>query len=125
VVKANAYGHGLTHAIRALGPVADGFALLDLAEARALREAGLTSPSPCWKASSSRPTWPRSSSLGSPRPSTARAQLTMLEQAGLGNAIDVMLKINSGMNRLGFAGDATFGPPWRACVPSSWVRRSP
>ena len=34
VVKANAYGHGLERAICALGEVADGFALLDLAEAR-------------------------------------------------------------------------------------------
>src|SRR5574343_340245 len=44
VIKANAYGHGLRHAIQALGPVADGFALLDIAEAAQLREAGLQQP---------------------------------------------------------------------------------
>src|SRR5574343_843891 len=44
VVKANAYGHGLDRAIRALAPIADGFALLDLAEARQLRAAGVTAP---------------------------------------------------------------------------------
>lgn len=36
IVKANAYGHGIGRAIQALGGVADGFALLDLDEARAL-----------------------------------------------------------------------------------------
>jgi hypothetical protein len=40
VVKANAYGHGLLRAAAALGDVADGFALLDLDEAVALRQAG-------------------------------------------------------------------------------------
>jgi alanine racemase len=44
VVKANAYGHGLLRAAAALGEVADGFALLDLAEAVALREAGIRQP---------------------------------------------------------------------------------
>ena len=44
VIKANAYGHGLDRALRALGDIADGFALLDLAEARAVRAAGLTQP---------------------------------------------------------------------------------
>jgi alanine racemase len=44
VVKANAYGHGLQHAVAALADVADGFALLDLAEAIALRDAGVRQP---------------------------------------------------------------------------------
>ncbi|MCM8594927.1 alanine racemase [Accumulibacter sp.] len=44
VVKANAYGHGLLRAARALGDVADGFALLDLDEAVALRQAGVRQP---------------------------------------------------------------------------------
>ncbi|WP_374681403.1 alanine racemase [Accumulibacter sp.] len=44
VVKANAYGHGLLRAAAALGDVADGFALLDLDEAIALRQAGIRQP---------------------------------------------------------------------------------
>lgn len=44
VVKANAYGHGIAFAAEALGGEADGFALLDLAEAVALREAGIRQP---------------------------------------------------------------------------------
>ncbi|MDD5471340.1 MAG: alanine racemase, partial [Sideroxydans sp.] len=39
VVKANAYGHGLLHAAEALRD-ADGFALLDVRDAVALRDAG-------------------------------------------------------------------------------------
>ncbi|MFN3612838.1 alanine racemase, partial [Tepidimonas sp.] len=44
VVKANAYGHGLERAVQALRELADGFALIELERAIALREAGLTSP---------------------------------------------------------------------------------
>ncbi|MFN6961957.1 MAG: alanine racemase, partial [Rhodocyclaceae bacterium] len=44
VVKANAYGHGLERAVRALRDLADGFALIELERAIALREAGLTLP---------------------------------------------------------------------------------
>ena len=43
VVKANAYGHGLLRARRALD-AADGFALLDLDEAVRLRDAGVRKP---------------------------------------------------------------------------------
>ena len=43
VVKANAYGHGLEAALKGLS-LTDGFALLDLAEAKTLREKGWTGP---------------------------------------------------------------------------------
>ncbi|MBN8281916.1 alanine racemase [Zoogloea sp.] len=108
VVKANAYGHGLTQAIRALGPVADGFALLDLAEARALREAGLSQPIALLEGFFEPADLTTVVELGLTPTIHNEGQLTMLEQAGLATPIDVMLKINSGMNRLGFS-DATFG----------------
>lgn len=108
VVKANAYGHGLTQAIRALGPVADGFALLDLAEARALREAGLSQPIALLEGFFEPADLATVVELGLTPTIHNEGQLTMLEQAGLATPIDVMLKINSGMNRLGFS-DATFG----------------
>ena len=41
VVKANAYGHGIEHVYSSF-KTADGFALLDIAEARRLRELGWT-----------------------------------------------------------------------------------
>src|SRR5580765_1987128 len=43
VIKANAYGHGLERAARALD-AADGFAVLDFQEAARLRAAGVTKP---------------------------------------------------------------------------------
>src|SRR5919108_950912 len=43
VLKANAYGHGLERAARALA-AADGFAVLDFHEALRLRVAGVTKP---------------------------------------------------------------------------------
>src|SRR5438477_9914411 len=43
VLKANAYGHGLERAARALA-AADGFAVLDFQEAARLRSAGITKP---------------------------------------------------------------------------------
>ena len=43
VIKANAYGHGVERAARALA-AADGFAVLDLQEALRLRAAGVTKP---------------------------------------------------------------------------------
>src|SRR5512134_2083537 len=44
VVKANAYGHGLLRAAGALADVTDGFALVELDGAVALREAGYRHP---------------------------------------------------------------------------------
>lgn len=44
VVKANAYGHGLERAVAALQNEADGFALIELERAVALRQSGLTHP---------------------------------------------------------------------------------
>src|SRR5258708_25947935 len=43
VIKANAYGHGVERAARALD-AADGFAVLDFQEAARLRVAGVTKP---------------------------------------------------------------------------------
>src|SRR5204863_2763645 len=43
VIKANAYGHGIERAARALR-AADGFAVLDFQEAARLRLAGITKP---------------------------------------------------------------------------------
>lgn len=102
VVKADAYGHGLQRAARALSPVADGFALLDLAEAITLRDAGLRQPIVLLEG------------LFAPgdvavcadydlRPAIhCREQIAMLRAAPPGVRLTVGLKINSGMNRLGF-----------------------
>ena len=105
VVKANAYGHGLARAASALDH-ADGFALLDLHEAVRLRELGVTKPilllEGFFEARDldgviAHELWPVVH---------CEAQLRMLEEAQPERLSTVFLKINSGMNRLGFTGDA-------------------
>jgi alanine racemase len=101
VVKANAYGHGLTRAVGALS-AAEGFALLDLEEAIGLRAAGYRQRILLLEGFFS----PAEFALyGEHRLSAvvhAREQLRMLRQLPKDAALDVFLKINTGMNRLGF-----------------------
>lgn len=101
VVKANAYGHGLERATRAFAE-ADGLALLDLDEAQRARDAGWSRPilllEGCFE--------PRDLEVVSALKVTPvvhnTEQIEMLERARLPVPIDVYLKFNTGMNRLGF-----------------------
>jgi len=101
VVKANAYGHGLMRAVRALSE-AEGFALLDLEEAMGLRAAGYRQRILLLEGFFS----PSEFTLFSEHRLSAvvhtREQLRMLRQLPKDAALDVFLKVNSGMNRLGF-----------------------
>ena len=103
VVKANAYGHGIGRAIQALGGVADGFALLDLDEARALREAGITKPIVLLEGFFEPADLSDVQALGLTPAIHSEAQLVMLERAALAGPVDVLVKINTGMNRLGLS----------------------
>jgi len=105
VIKANAYGHGLLHGLDGFH-AADGLAMLDLAEAVACREAGWNGPLMLLEGFfepsdiSVVATHDLTVSVHSPE------QLQMLEQAVVSRPINVNLKINTGMNRLGFAPSA-------------------
>ena len=103
VVKANAYGHGLLRAARALAE-ADGYALLDLDEAVRLREAGFTQPILLLEGLFG----PADLDLVARyRLSLALhdfGQIAMLERARLDAPVPVWLKLNTGLNRLGFTG---------------------
>ena len=109
VVKANAYGHGLLRAAEALRP-ADGFALLDLNEAARLREAGFAHPILLLEGIFEAHDIETVDALHLTPVVHCREQIDMIEAASassqLRRPLDVYLKINSGMNRLGFAGDA-------------------
>jgi alanine racemase len=101
VVKANAYGHGLTRALRAFAE-ADGLALLDLDEACRAREAGWRKPilllEGCFEAADL--------AVCSDHDLTTVVhcgeQLEMLEHHRAARPLSVHLKLNTGMNRLGF-----------------------
>ena len=101
VVKANAYGHGLIHVAHALN-AADGFAVLDLSEALALREAGFKQTILLLEGVFSRAELLLAAASAVDVVVHNSQQIDMLEQASLANTINIHLKMNSGMNRLGF-----------------------
>ncbi|WP_329906853.1 catabolic alanine racemase DadX [Serratia quinivorans] len=102
VVKANAYGHGIKHVWRSLAQT-DGFALLDLAEAILLRESGWQGPILLLEGFFK----PQDLALLDRYRLTTSIhsdwQLAAIAEAKLSAPLDVYLKVNSGMNRLGFA----------------------
>ena len=102
VVKADAYGHGLARAVRAFTD-ADGLALLDLDEAQRARAAGWRGPilllEGCFDARDLAEVF----KLGLTPVVHHVDQIAMLESAHPSEPIDVYLKLNTGMNRLGFA----------------------
>ncbi len=108
VVKANAYGHGIERVFGAL-KAADGFALLDLAEAERIRACGWRGPvlllEGCFE--------PRDlelcSRLGLWHVVHAAEQIDWLAAHKTHEPHRVFLKMNSGMNRLGFAPQAFRG----------------
>ncbi|WP_213303624.1 alanine racemase [Paraburkholderia sacchari] len=110
VVKANAYGHGIERIYPALAG-ADGIALLDLDEAVRVRELGWTQPILLLEGI-----------FDSADVATAVAhrltvavhcdeQLALLAAARTQQPIDIQLKMNSGMNRLGYRPDV-FRAAW-------------
>ncbi len=102
VLKANAYGHGLERAARALS-AADGFAVLDFEEAARLRAAGTTKPILMLEGFFKPADLPLLHRHSLTPVIHNAEQVEMLARSGLRGAIDVYLKVNSGMNRLGFS----------------------
>jgi alanine racemase len=105
VLKANAYGHGLERAARAL-EAADGFAVLDFQEAARLRLAGVSRPILMLEGFFKPVDLPLLAKYALTPVIHNPEQVELLKAADLGGEIDVYLKANSGMNRLGFAVDA-------------------
>jgi len=105
VVKADAYGHGLLRTAKALADVVDGFALLDLDAAVALRDAGFRQPILLLEGFFEAADIPVCAEYGL-IPSVHRIeQLQMIAAAALPQPLPVYLKLNTGMNRLGFTLD--------------------
>ena len=119
VIKANAYGHGLARAARALA-AADGFALLDLDEAIALRGGGYRQRILLLEGFFSPSEFPLFSQHALSPVVHNREQLRMLRQLPKDAALDVFLKLNTGMNRLGFTA-AEFPDALRALQSSPGV----
>jgi alanine racemase len=102
VVKANAYGHGLARVVRALGE-ADGLALIELEAALELRRAGERRPILLLQGFFSPQELEPIAAHGLAVVIHEAEQIAILEKARLSKRIAVYAKLNTGMNRLGFA----------------------
>ncbi len=112
VVKANAYGHGIERVFEGLRS-ADGFALLDLAEAQRLRALDWRGPILLLEGVFEPRDLELCSRLNLWHAVHCSEQIDWLAQHKTHTPHRVFLKMNSGMNRLGFRPDA-----WRG----AWAR---
>ncbi|MBL8326220.1 MAG: alanine racemase [Rubrivivax sp.] len=101
VVKANAYGHGIERVYAALAG-ADGFALLDLAEAERVRALGWRGPVLLLEGAFEPRDLELCSRLGLWHAVHCAEQIDWLAAHKTHAPHHVFLKMNSGMNRLGF-----------------------
>lgn len=101
VVKANAYGHGIERVYDAFKS-ADGFALLDLEEAKRLRALGWTGPILLLEGIFSAQDLFDCAQYQLSFTVHSEQQVAWLQQHPYPAQFDIFLKMNSGMNRLGF-----------------------
>jgi len=110
VVKADAYGHGIERAYAGLR-AADGFALLDLDEARRLRALGWRGPLLLLEGAFEPRDLEVCAQLQLWQVVHREAQIDWLAAHATAQPQRVFLKLNSGMNRLGFT-PAAFRAAW-------------
>lgn len=108
VVKADAYGHGLVDVAHALGEAgADGFGVASVGEARLLREAGLEQPVSLLSGLFSADELESAARYHLRPVIHSDHQVEWLARARLDRPLDIWLKVDSGMHRLGFAPERT------------------
>ena len=107
VLKANAYGHGAVECARALSGVADAFAVAFFDEARQLRLAGIQEPILLLEGVFDEQEMSSARELGLWTVVHQEAQLRWMEADSNGRLVPrpVWLKVDTGMNRAGFAID--------------------
>lgn len=100
VVKANAYGHGLLETAQSL-PDADAFGVARLEEALRLREGGVTQPILLLEGFFNAADLPILAAQHFHTAIHTSEQLAALEQADLPEPVNVWMKLDTGMHRLG------------------------
>ena len=105
VIKANAYGHGLVAVARALGS-ADAFAVARVDEGLTLRAAGINVATVLLEGVFDREQLDAAAAANFELVVHTQEQIELLRAAAAGTRFKVWLKLDSGMNRLGFKGPA-------------------
>ncbi len=103
VIKANAYGHGLLPVARTLMAAgADALAVSLVGEAQALRDAGLNLPILVLQGAFRKDDWQAAASHDFALTIHTETQLQQLSSQRLTAPLDIWLKLDTGMHRLGF-----------------------
>ena len=123
VVKADAYGHGIDRVAPALSST-DGFGVACLKEAEQLRDCGVSQRVLLLEGPYEPPELERIQSLDLDIVVHHEFQLRMLEQARLSAPVNVWLKIDSGMHRLGFNPEDT-DSVWQRLIDCNNVAQHP
>ncbi len=105
VIKANAYGHGLVTVARALAS-ADSLAVARVDEGLTLRKAGIHQRTVLLEGVFDREQLDAAAAAGFELVVHTAEQIDLLRAAAAGDRFKVWLKLDSGMNRLGFKGAA-------------------
>jgi alanine racemase len=105
VVKANAYGHGLVAVARALDDV-DAFAVARVDEGLVLRAAGIQTPIVLLEGVFDREQLDAAVAAGFELVVHIPEQVELLRTLGAARPLTVWVKLDTGMNRLGFKGPA-------------------
>lgn len=105
VVKANAYGHGAVQVAGALASLADAFGVASLEEAVELRDAGINNPIVLLSGVFGRAEMREVAHYGLATVIHCAEQLQILLDTALSQPINVWLKLDTGMHRLGFNAD--------------------
>lgn len=103
MVKANAYGCGITHVIPALEGQVDAYGVALLEEAFAIRQLGAKTPCVVFQGVFEPREWGWAASEGFEVIIHEQRQLTWLLETPLSQPIQVWVKVDTGMHRLGFS----------------------
>ncbi len=102
MIKANAYGHGMLPVANALSSYADGFGVARLKEALALRAHGISNPLLLLEGFCTQADLQHLLEHKIETVVHCLSQLEMLEQAQLEKPLNIWIKLDTGMHRLGF-----------------------
>lgn len=105
VIKADGYGHGLVPCAHALSGLADGFAVAFIDEAERLRSAGIEEPILVLEGAHHVEDWAYAAANAIQLVVHHPSQLDDALRADLTSEVNICLKVNTGMNRLGVMPD--------------------